>query len=283
MDRPIARLLFWALTFGALAVFGTAFATSAPLPSWVLGFLPLYIVYCTLGVIVPQLEMYGDVTWRGPASGPRVALTFDDGPNPQTTRAILGILAGTRHRATFFMVGHKVDQHPEVVREIVDAGHAIGVHGYVHDRLYSFRGPRWVQRDVERAVQAVQRAVGLTPTLFRPPVGYVSHRTASGARRAKVRMVAWSARGIDGLGSTDPARVARRIEKNLRPGAIVMLHDAAERDDFVPASLEALPLVLAVLDGRNLTSVTLDDLLGLESAQRSGSDHSAQTAVRPTT
>jgi peptidoglycan/xylan/chitin deacetylase (PgdA/CDA1 family) len=95
-------------------------------------------------------------------------------------------------------------------------------------------------------------------------------------------VVAWSARGIDGLGATDPTRVARRIEKNLRPGAIVMLHDAAERDDFVPASLDALPLVLEALDARHLTSVTVDALLGLETVRSEG-DRAQTSAVRPTT
>lgn len=278
----MARILFWALTFLALGVFVVSFATSTAPSPWVFALLPVYVVYCTLGVLVPQLEMYGDVTWRGPADVPDVALTFDDGPNPETTRRILAILAPTRHRATFFMVGEKVERHPEVAREIVAAGHGIGVHGYHHDRLYSFRGPHWVERDVGRAVRAVEQAVGASPRLFRPPVGYVSHRTASGARRAGVRIVAWSARGIDGLGVADPVRVARRIAKNLRPGAIVMLHDAAERDDFVPASLEALPLVLAVLEEKNLTSVTVSALLGLDRTAPAGG--APQTsAVRPTT
>ena len=140
------------------------------------------------------------------------------------------------------------------------------------------------RKDAE-ATQAVERAGGTAPGLFRPPVGYVSHRTAAGARRARVTLVAWSARGIDGLGVTNPARVARRIEKKLRPGAIVMLHDAAERDDFLPASIEALPLVLAALDAKGLTSVPVHALLGIASERQAlgtGSDTQA-SAVRPTT
>jgi peptidoglycan/xylan/chitin deacetylase (PgdA/CDA1 family) len=285
VDRlPPARLLFGALTLGALSLVVYSLATSTPPPVWSLALLPLYVVYCTLGVLVPQLEMYGDVAWRGPSDAPRVALTFDDGPNPETTRRILGLLSVTRHRATFFMVGQKVEQHPDVVREVLAAGHGIGLHGYLHDRLYSFRAPRWVERDIERASHAVERAAGVAPSLFRPPVGYVSHRTSSGARRAGVTLVAWSARGIDGLGATDPARVARRIEKKLRPGAIVMLHDAAERDDFVPASLEALPLVLAALDAKGLTGVPVHALLGISSERAPHGGRGAQaSAVRPTT
>lgn len=247
-----------------IAAFALVVRTLAvgPIPTW-LALLALgsYVTYATLGVLVPQLEMYGDIVWRAEPGRRAVALTFDDGPHPETTRKILEILAHGGHHATFFVVGQKVEQHPDVVRELCEAGHDVALHGYEHDRLYCLKPPRWVEQDIRRSQLAIERACGRTPTLLRPPVGYASHRTTLGARRAGVTLVAWSARGIDGLGETDPARVARRIEKRLQDGAIVMLHDASERDDFEPASVQALPRILRTLEQQGLRGVTVAELL----------------------
>jgi peptidoglycan/xylan/chitin deacetylase (PgdA/CDA1 family) len=92
-------------------------------------------------------------------------------------------------------------------------------------------------------------------------VGYVSSRTASGAKKAGVRTVAWSVRSLDGLGGADPERVAERVDRKLSDGAIVLLHDAAERDDFEPASIAALPRILDSIEERGLKTVSLDELL----------------------
>ena len=116
---PIARLSFWTLTLFGIALFAYTVLSRTPELPWVLLFLGAYVAFCTLGVLVPQLEMYGDVVWRRPSGAQRVALTFDDGPHPETTRRILEILAATAHRATFFVVGEKVEKYPDVVREVL--------------------------------------------------------------------------------------------------------------------------------------------------------------------
>jgi peptidoglycan/xylan/chitin deacetylase (PgdA/CDA1 family) len=172
------------------------------------------------------------------------------------------MLAGTRHRATFFVLGNKVRERPEVVRQIRDAGHSLGIHGDTHDRLHSFRSPRRVCHEIRRAQSAIEDAAGLRPTLFRPPIGHTSPNTLRGARAAGVRVVGWSARGYDGLRGQRPEVVVARVSRSLSDGAIVLLHDAAEHDDFEPASLAALPALLTLLDTRALTSVGLEHWLG---------------------
>ena len=171
---PPARIALWVFSAGGIALLLRTLLIG-PVPTWlaVLAFLA-YATYCTLGVIVPQLEMYGDVEWRAEPGSKSVALTFDDGPNPTTTRRVLSILAERGHKATFFVVGRKAKLHPDVVREIHEAGHAIGCHGYVHNRLYCFKAPDHVAADIDRTQRAVEEATGARPTLFRPPVGYVS-------------------------------------------------------------------------------------------------------------
>jgi peptidoglycan/xylan/chitin deacetylase (PgdA/CDA1 family) len=220
-----------------------------------------YIAIAVTGVLVPQLEMFGEVVSRGDSDGNRVALTFDDGPHPETTPRVLAALEAAGAKATFFVLGAKAERYPDVLRTIVAAGHAIGVHGYEHNRLYAFLPPAAVAADIARASAVVEREVGYKPKWFRPPVGQVSPRTAAGARRAGVPIVVWSVRGLDGIAGRSAEQVAARIERGLTPGAIVLLHDAAERDDFEPVSIAALPRVLKSAADKGLIAVTLDELL----------------------
>ena len=229
----------------------------------VLGALTLgWGVLVTTGVICPWLEMYGRVVSRGPTGSARVALTFDDGPHPVTTRRVLETLAPTHHRATFFVLGEKARRHPDVVREIQAGGHTLALHGDSHDRLHSFRMSRSVRDTIVRAAAAVEAAAGVRPRFFRPPLGHTSFTTVRGARLAGVTLIAWSSRGWDGIRGRRPEAVVERVGRTLVDGAIVMLHDAAEHDDFEPASVHALPRIVALLDERGLTSVGLDAMLG---------------------
>ena len=257
---PLPRLLLWALSLTSLV--WCALSWHAPYPSPLelsLAFSGLFL-YATLGVLWPQCGMYGDALARGKPGARKVALTFDDGPHPVTTRAVLELLGAHGVRATFFLLGHKVEAHPDVVREIHAAGHTLGIHGFQHDRLFSLRSSRYAQAQIERTRRAIATACGVEPTLFRPPIGFASHRTFRGAERAGVTIVTWTVRSLDGLRSARPERVAERVIARLGDGAIVLLHDAAEHDDFTPASIAALPRILQALRERGLSVVGVDEL-----------------------
>ena len=257
---PPARIVLWVASLGGIALLARTLLLE-PVPLWVATVaMVAYIALATSGVLIPQLEMYGDVFWRGEPGARGVALTFDDGPHPRTTRRVLEILARAEVHATFFLVGRKARLYPDVVREIHEAGHTLGLHGYQHDRLYSFKPPAYVLADIERTQKAVEDACGERPVLFRPPIGQVSARTHAAAKKAGVIVVGWSVRGRDGIAGVDPKRVVERIGNGLKDGAIVLMHDAAERDDFEPASIEALPRVLDALKQANLDVVPLEGL-----------------------
>ena len=215
----------------------------------------------TIGVFFPRLEMYGPIVSRGPAGRRAIALTFDDGPHPVTTRRILALLAGTRHRATFFVLGEKARRHPDVLREIHAAGHTLGVHGDRHDAWHAFRMPWRVRDELLRAARAVEEATGVHPRLFRPPLGHTSVTSTLGAHRAGMTIVGWAARGLDGVRGRTPEAVVARVARTMTDGDIVMLHDASEHDDFEPASVRGLPELLRLLDDRGWTSVGVDALL----------------------
>src|SRR6185503_18043392 len=230
-----------------------------PIPMWIAGAaLGAYLTLIMSGVLLLPLGMFVDVVCRGPKEARGVALTFDDGPSPEHTPKVLDLLDEAGVKATFFLIGRKVEAHPELARSIVARGHAVGVHGHVHSRLFSLLSAEAVRLDIARAIDAIAAATGETPTLFRPPIGHTSPRIASALGSFDLTVVGWSARGLDGLAGARPERVAARIVPRLDDGAIVLLHDAAEHDDFEPASVKALPRILAAMQSRDLEGVRLD-------------------------
>src|SRR4051812_12271847 len=120
-----------------------------------------------------------------------VALTFDDGPNPDATPAILDALKARGVRATFFVLGRHAEQWPDLVKRVADEGHAIGNHGYFHRKLH-FKSPGYVRSDLTLGAQAIERASGYRPRFFRAPHGFRSPWVTSIARSLGQRTVGWS-------------------------------------------------------------------------------------------
>jgi len=254
------RLLFTASTLLLAAVTGGILIFDAPAIGLGLAVLFGYLSVLLAGVMSPQLAMFAPVLLRTDNTLPEVALTFDDGPDPVSTREVLATLARFHAHATFFVLGEKVRAAPDVLREIAKAGHAIGIHADWHDRLFSLRHPNRIVTDIERARDAVAAVTGQRPSLFRPPLGHISPRTAVAAQRLGLTLVGWSVRSRDGLASTTAETVLRRVRAGLRPGAIVLLHDAAERGQHTPASVEALPRILEEAARHALRCVAISTL-----------------------
>lgn len=212
---------------------------------------------------MPRSPVLGRTIARGPRDRPRAALTFDDGPGPSTPQ-VLDALARAGVRATFFVLGRQVDRHPEMARRIVAEGHQLACHGYDHGILI-FRGAGHVADQIRRTERAVERAVGpgaMTP-VFRPPHGFRGPATALGARRAGHRVAAWTA-GVFDSAEPGAAAIARRVQRALTPGAIILLHDA---DGWAPErprqqTADALAEVCRSARERGLELVTLDELTG---------------------
>jgi peptidoglycan-N-acetylglucosamine deacetylase len=255
---PLARILLYVGTAGALSLIGRS-VILGPVPVVVvIVALAAYVALIGCGVAFLRLGMFVDVVWRGPREARGVALTFDDGPSPEHTPRVLALLAEAGVKATFFVIGRKAAEHPDIVRAIVAAGHAVGIHGHTHDRFLTLRSPDTVGDDLAEAIATVEAITGARPTLFRPPVGLTSPRVSRALSWFDLIVVGWSVRGLDGRAGARPERVAARVVRRLRDGAIVLLHDAAERDDFRPACLAALPRILEAMRRRDLDGVRLD-------------------------
>jgi peptidoglycan-N-acetylglucosamine deacetylase len=179
----------------------------------------------------------------------RIALTFDDGPDPDATPAVLEALDHLGVTATFFMLGAQVVRNPQVAAAVVAAGHEAAVHGFTH-RNHLARGPLDVCRDVTRAASVVAAATGTRPTWFRPPYGVLTSASLVAARRAGLRPVLWTAWGRD-WEDRSPAQVVATVQGQLTLGGTVLLHDS---DCTTPvagswrATVAALPLLAELAD-----------------------------------
>jgi peptidoglycan-N-acetylglucosamine deacetylase len=185
-----------------------------------------------------------------------VALTFDDGPDPDATPAVLDALAAAAVRAVFFLVGEQVEAHPDLAKQVAEAGHAVALHGFrhvEHDELGDA-----VEGDLERGAAAIEAATGVKPRLFRPPYGRFSERSYAAVTGLGLTPVYWSAWGSDW--EPIPAeRIAETVIRDLAPGAIVLLHDSpryASRPSAGPTA-EALSAILAAMSARRLEAATV--------------------------
>jgi peptidoglycan-N-acetylglucosamine deacetylase len=185
-----------------------------------------------------------------------VALTFDDGPHPEGTPAILELLARAGARATFFVVGEQVRRRPQLVAEIAAAGHQVALHGDRH-RLQLRCSQRQIADDIARGVLTIEDAIGASPTLHRPPYGIYSPAGLRAARGLGLRPLLWSRWGKDWRRLTTPRRIASRALAGLLPGDVILLHDA----DFYSAhnshrrTAAAVELIVAELGRRKLDTV----------------------------
>jgi peptidoglycan/xylan/chitin deacetylase (PgdA/CDA1 family) len=204
---------------------------------------------------------------KGEGSAPRVALTFDDGPDPRWTPVILDILAERDVRGSFFLIGERARRAPGVVRAIEAAGHEIGNHSWSHRSLWRC-GPSRTRLEVARAHQVLADLSGRAPRYFRPPWGMVNAALPSALRACGERAVFWSIQP-EGLRPVNSPRQVERILDAAHPGAIVDLHDA-EGTAGAPARLAAvLPAAIAGLRAAGYTFATVSELLGEDHPSRS--------------
>jgi peptidoglycan/xylan/chitin deacetylase (PgdA/CDA1 family) len=190
------------------------------------------------------------------AEGEGYALTFDDGPHPQGTPAVLEILARSHARATFFLVGEQVRRNPGLAREILAAGHRLGVHCDRHRNLLRL-APGQVREDLARARGEVAEVLGEEPKLYRPPYGVLNGSALREARRRRWRVLLWSEWGRDWEARATPEGIARLLTEGAGAGSVLLLHDA---DDYGSPgcwrnTAAALPLVLETLGERGLQPV----------------------------
>lgn len=174
---------------------------------------------------------------------PAVALTFDDGPWPGSTRKILGVLQGMHARATFFIVGYLAERYPGLVRSVIETGMALGDHSWDHPIATPFDAlsPERIRTEIAKTSRLLQDRFGVRTTLFRPPGGSYDRNVTATASALGMRIVEWNVDPRDWSSSATPRSIVRNVLANVRPGSIVDLHDGGGDQS---ATIAALPRII---------------------------------------
>jgi peptidoglycan/xylan/chitin deacetylase (PgdA/CDA1 family) len=181
------------------------------------------VTYLLFGTLHPSTRLFGPVQTHCEDG---IWLTFDDGPDPKTTPAILDLLDQSNANATFFVIGQKAAAHPELIREIHRRGHQIGNHTWSHPRgTFWCHGPIRTYREIARCQETLTSILGESPKVFRAPVGHYNVFVHPVLRHLNLRLISWSSRGFDGV-SSPVGDVMERIKRTLSPGGIVLAHEA---------------------------------------------------------
>ena len=236
-----------------------AIALCVVVPMWWL-VVAVYIVVVALGVTFPQWQLFGPSRCCVVTNEKVVALTFDDGPDPEVTPALLAVLEEAGIRAVFFCVGQRVAQHPELARQIVAAGHLLGNHSHAHRYTTNLLSRRQLEADLSRAQEEIGRCTGVRPTLFRSPMGLTNPRLFRVLAHLNLPMIGWTVRGRD-KGAASPAVIVRRIRRGVRPGAIILLHDGGATGNVL---LPAVRQLIGELKDQGFRIVRLDEMLAME-------------------
>lgn len=211
----------------------------------------------------PNLD--GLVYWHGDQGEPKIALTFDDGPNEPYTSEILDILKKYNVKATFFVLGKNVEFYPSIMKRIVKEGHVIGNHTYSHPYLL-LKSKTQIKYQIKRTEQNIMQITGVKPYLFRSPYGVDNKWIYLAAKQMGYVTIEWSVTGKNGGKEIQPEKIVNDVLKGTENGSIILLHDGdrlirhADRSHIV----KALPFIIESLQKKGYEFVTVPKLIGLE-------------------
>lgn len=209
-------------------------------PLWALFPLGLFLLACGIAPFIPGVGFFLPLVSRGDSGSRAVAVSFDDGPDPRATPSLLPLLATYDIQATFFVIGQKAYQHPELLSQICAQGHTLGNHSFTHDPFLALRSPGRVRQEINLAQQSIGQS-GIFPLFFRPPVGITSPRLQQPVREAGLILVTFRRRSAD-FSNKRVSGLAERMLRQVRSGDILALHDT------YPGSKERLELWLGEVE-----------------------------------
>jgi len=240
-------------------------------------FYPVFWPKALALILINHAVLFGAVLWpKGMLLGPNilrlpksailreeVALTFDDGPDPDVTPRVLDLLDHHGAKASFFCIAEKAVAFPEVVKEIVRRGHSVENHTYRHSYLFAFYGRSRLTREIEAAQTAIADITGRSPEFLRAPAGFRGPFLHPVLVKHGLRYITWTRRGLDGVRS-QPQKVLQRLTEDLEAGDVLMLHDRGNGSQAEPVVLTVLPSLLHQLSQRGLKSVSLPEAFATE-------------------
>ncbi|WP_243398862.1 polysaccharide deacetylase family protein [Hanstruepera neustonica] len=186
-----------------------------------------------------------------------IAITFDDGPNPDFTPKVLKVLETYRAEATFFCIGKHIESHPDIIKTIIEHGHTIGNHTYSHANNFGFFNTQKVIAELQKTNTIVKNVLGITPCLYRPAFGVTNPKIKRAVKHLHLTTIGWNRRSFDTT-NLNENQIFNRITKNLKKGDVILLHDTSEK------TIRVLERLLLFLQEKNLQSVTVNDLFNVK-------------------
>lgn len=233
------------------------FLLKAPWWAWAL-LVAAWLVVAVAGSSLIRWQYHLPVLFRSQREREdRVAITFDDGPDPVFTPRVLQLLADHGAKATFFCIGKRARAHPGIVKDIIAQGHTLGNHSFSHSNTFGFKSTGAVIKELQGAERAVQTCTGLRMRLFRPPFGVTNPPIARAVEAQGLVCVGWSIRSLDTT-RRSADQVWGRVVRRLKGGETILLHDTGEK------SVEVLERLLNFMRANNLSAVPVDQLLGIK-------------------
>ena len=215
--------------------------------------ITLFLVWASADI---SSNIYVKTICKGNSEDQVAALTFDDGPDEVMTERVLDVLKRHDIKATFFLIGEKVDKYPHIVRRMVEEGHTVANHTYSHKATFPMSSAENVRQELQKCNDAIYKATGLRTKLFRPPFGVTNPIIGKMVRRNDYTTIGWIIRSLDTVKSRED--VAKKVERQLHPGAIILLHDRCNDADVL------LETIIASTIEKKYTFVPLDELLKID-------------------
>ncbi|MFD2114543.1 polysaccharide deacetylase family protein [Paenibacillus yanchengensis] len=198
---------------------------------------------------------------NAPSAKTEVALTFDDGPDEYFTPQVLDILQKEGVKATFFLVGNRMEAHPDVVQRIIENGHIIGNHSYSHPNYATLKDKQF-QKEILKTDKVIQRFTGYKPSFLRPPYGNITEEQIKWLASQHKRVVNWNVDSLDWK-QINAAEVSKNILTKVHPGSIILQHSAGGVGQDLQGTVDALSDIIAKIKERGMTFVTIPELLDM--------------------
>jgi peptidoglycan/xylan/chitin deacetylase (PgdA/CDA1 family) len=245
-----------ATMIAALALVALALSLGPPGRWWAMGAVAAaYLALLGLGVAFIRMGFFAKALCRGKPGGMRVALTFDDGPDPEATPRLLDLLKDQKVPATFFCIGERASARPDIVRRMAQEGHAVGNHTSRHAWWTNFLFGRRLREEIGRAQETLRDILGRAPRYFRSPAGLTNPHLPGALSRLGLTLVGWDVRPFDR--GAEPQAVIERVARQARDGSVIVLHDGGARAE---ALVRIVAAVVAHLRSAGYTLVSLDEL-----------------------
>ncbi|QOR64705.1 polysaccharide deacetylase family protein [Cytobacillus suaedae] len=212
--------------------------------------------------IVLQQRYPETIVLSGPSAEKKVALTFDDGPDPRFTGQVLDVLNQYNVDATFFVMGARAEAYPDLVKRMINEGHIVGNHTYWHPNLVDQANVATLEREVNRTEETLEDLIGYRTKLFRAPYGFLYNELVEKLRDMNYTVVGWSVDSLDWQ-EEPPAVITNTVTSQVQPGSVILMHDGGEWDANRTPTIESLKQIIPTLQQQGYEFVTVPELLNI--------------------